>query len=83
MMNARFLLMKAIRIEVNAHRALIKICPVCGQENQGKFPENVRHNVQYLTYIKTWAAYFTNQHHRPKERTTQIIEDLTNQPSCF
>lgn len=68
----------AIRIEVTAHRALNKICPVCGQKNLGKFPEEVLHSVQYLTYIKTWAAYFTNQHHIPAERTTQIIEDLTH-----
>jgi transposase len=67
----------AIRIEVTSHRAEIKICPGCGTENRGAFPENVERGVRYGTGIKTWAAYFGNQHHIPPERTAQIFEDLT------
>ena len=67
----------AIRIEVTAHRAEIKICPGCGTENRGEFPENVGHGVRYGTGVKTYAAYFGNQHHIPLERTAQVIEDLT------
>jgi len=67
----------AIRIEVAAHRAEIKICPGCGTENRGEFPENVERGVRYGTGVKIWAAYFGNQHHVPLERTAQIIEDLT------
>ena len=50
----------AIRIEVTAHRAEIKICPGCGTENRGKFPKNVERGVRYGTGVKTWAAYFGN-----------------------
>lgn len=67
----------AIRIEVTSHRAEIKICPECGTENRGEFPENVERGVRYGTGVKTRAAYFGNQHHVPLERTAQIIEDLT------
>lgn len=66
----------AIRIEVTAHRAEIKVCPACGRANKGPFPESVTQAVQYGPAVQTWASYFTNQHHIPVERTTEIFEDL-------
>jgi transposase len=68
----------AIRIEVTAHRAEIKICPGCGAENRGVFPKNVIGAVQYGNGVKTWATYFQTQHFVPVERTAQIFEDLLN-----
>jgi transposase len=66
----------AIRIEVTAHRAQIKVCPACGRANKGAFPAAVTHAVQYGPAVHTWASYFTNQHHIPVERTTEIFADL-------
>ena len=66
----------AIRIEVTAHRAAIKVCPACGSASKGTFPESVSQAVQYGPAVNTWASYFTNQHHIPVERTTEIFEDL-------
>jgi transposase len=66
----------AIRIEVTAHRAEIKVCPACGRASKGTFPEAVMHAVQYGPTVNTWASYFTNQHHIPVERTTEIFADL-------
>jgi len=66
----------AIRIEVTAHRAEIKVCPACGHANTGALPAGVTHAVQYGPMVHTWASYFTNQHHIPVERTTEIFADL-------
>ena len=70
----------AIRIEVTAHRAEVKICPACGGKSKGDFPTGVTQAVQYGAAVKTWATYFTNQHHIPVERTGQIFDDLVHQP---
>ncbi len=66
----------AMRIEVTAHRADVKICPQCGGKSKGDFPSDVGQSVQYGPGVKTWAAYFSNQHHIPVERTAEIFEDL-------
>jgi len=66
----------AMRIEVTAHRAEIKVCPACGHASKGAFPPAVTHAVQYGPGVQTWAAYFTNHHHIPVERTAEIFADL-------
>jgi len=66
----------AIRIEVTAHRAEIKVCPACGTPSKGTFPDAVTQAVQYGPTVQTWASYFPNYHHMPVERTTEIFEDL-------
>jgi transposase len=66
----------AIRIEVTAHRAAIKVCPVCGHRSKGSCPEAVTPAVQYGPTVQTWASYFPNSHHIPVERTTAICADL-------
>ena len=66
----------AIRIEVTAHRAEIKVCPACGKPSKGTFPDVVTQAVQYGPTVQTWASYFTNYHHIPVERTTEIFADL-------
>ena len=66
----------AIRIEVTAHRAEIKVCPACGKSSKGAFPDAVTQAVQYGPTVQTWASYFTNHHHISVERTTEIFADL-------
>jgi len=70
----------AIRIEVTAHQAEIKVCPGCGLENRGVFPPNVTNVVQYGDGVKTWAAYFQTEHFIPTARTAQIFADLLDHP---
>src|SRR2546426_2933693 len=58
----------AIRIEVTAHRAEIKVCPTCGHLSKGTLPDAATHAVQYGSTVHTWASYFTNHHSIPVER---------------
>ena len=75
----------AIRIEVTAHRAQIKVCPACGSANKGPFPEAVTQAVQYGPTVNTWAAYFTNQHHIPVEGFPVVTEQkcTLSRPVCW
>ena len=66
----------AIRIEVTAHRAEIKVCPACGSASKGPFPESVTQAVQYGPVVHTWASDFPHQHPIAVERTSEIFEDL-------
>ena len=66
----------AIRIEVTAHQAEIKICAECGTKNKASFPDHVTQPTQYGSGVKTWASYFSTQHFIPTARTADIFEDL-------
>lgn len=42
----------ALGLEVSEHQAEVKYCPVCGLRNQGRFPAEVSHRVQYGPVVK-------------------------------
>jgi transposase len=66
----------ALRMEVTAHRAELKVCPAWGHPSPGPLPDAVRHAGQYGPTVATGASYFTHYHHSPVERTTEIFDAL-------
>lgn len=67
-----------ISVKVTEHQAETKVCPCCGEKNQGEFPEGVKAFTQYGEPVKAFAAYFLHQHLIPFERVAQLFEDLFN-----
>jgi transposase len=66
----------AIHVEVTEHQALVKVCPHCGTTNKAAFPLEVTQPTQYGATVKSHAAYLTNYHHIPLERTAEMFEDM-------
>lgn len=65
-----------IRIQVAEHRALSVCCPRCAHQNEGVFPDQVAHSVQYGARIKALGAYLMGYQLLPYGRTHELLVDL-------
>lgn len=64
-----------LRMEVSEHRVLTKRCS-CGCLNQGTFPPDVTHYVQYGANIKTLLTYLQDYQLLPYGRCAELVDDL-------
>ena len=63
-------------IQVIEHQRLEKLCPCCGQRNQGQWPAHVTGNVQYGRRFKAFCAYLMIYQLVPYERTSDLLKTL-------
>jgi transposase len=64
------------KLEVTEHQMEKKICPECGTEVKGEFPEEVKSSAQYGERMNALLVYLVCQQHIPLARTCDIVEDL-------
>jgi transposase len=66
----------ALGMEVSAHQAQVKGCPVCGLENQGQFPPVVSHLLQYGAVLKRVMVYLMEGQLLPSGRTVELLDEV-------
>jgi transposase len=65
---------------VTEHLAEIKICPTCGCQTKGKFPEDITRPVQYGPRVKATASYLSHYQLLPYARLQELFEDVFKLP---
>lgn len=65
-----------LQLQVSEHQAEVKCCPVCGMENQGRFPKDVCHPVQYGAGVKGMMVYLMEGQLLPSGRTVEVLDEV-------
>lgn len=65
-----------ISLEVSEHRAEVKCCPICGQQNSGQFPCDAKTLVQYGPRLKAMMVYLMEAQLLPSSRTVELLKEL-------
>lgn len=65
-----------LALKVTEHRSVVRVCPRCGEENRGVFPEAVRQPVQYGEGFKALCVYLTHYQLLPYHRCAQLLRDV-------
>jgi transposase len=67
-----------IKLEVTAHRAHSKRCPVCEKTFRANFPEDVTAPVQYGPVVRSTAIYLHQYQLVPEDRLEELMKDCFN-----
>lgn len=65
-----------LRLEVSEHQAEVKCCPVCGLDNQGRFPFEVSNPVQYGCVLKGVMVYLMEGQLLPSRRSCELLDEV-------
>ena len=65
-----------LQLEVSEHQAEVKCCSACGMENQGQFPAEVCHPVQYGPVLKGVMVYLMEAQLLPSGRTVEVLDEM-------
>jgi transposase len=69
-----------LKLEVTAHRVMLKECVACGHRNRGRLPEGVACGASYGAGVKSVLTYLNQGHLLPSARSCEIVADLFAQP---
>lgn len=69
-----------VSVTVTEHQVEVKVCPHCGEENRGEFPDAVLGTTGYGPGVESLALYLLNQQLIPYERTSRLFSDLYSIP---
>jgi len=65
---------------ITEHQVEVKICPGCGMENRGEYPDGISGVTNYGPRLESLALYLLNQQLLPYERASQLFSDLFSIP---
>jgi transposase len=65
-----------LQLEVTEHRAEVKCCPNCNQQNVGEFPAEATNGVQYGPRLKGVMVYLMEGQLLPSNRTCELLEEV-------
>ena len=66
------------KVKVSEHRSLCKVCPACGKQAKGDFPQGVNTAVSYGLGIQAWLVYLQHAHFLPEKRLSEVFRELFN-----
>jgi transposase len=69
-----------LALEVTEHRAEHKLCPCCGKQNVGVFPQEATSLVQYGPRVKALGLYLLDFQLLPYQRIAEFFADLFDAP---